>query len=173
MISHNESFNDSHVMLDAKDWADFIVSYRYTHLIPRGVLAWLPHRVINIHCGRFEYARGVRPVFFSLCKRVPLGITIHEVDEYWDHGPVLSSALIAAELNADMTLEEVWTLVNHGAVALFRKNWPFIKRGQPVPWTPRTMSRLHTTKEFETVFKKLPNRWHTRLSELMHFIEGR
>jgi len=46
-------------------------------------------RCINIHPGLNPFNRGWYPQVFSIINKFPIGITIHEIDEYLDHGPVI------------------------------------------------------------------------------------
>ena len=46
-------------------------------------------RCINIHPGFNPYNRGWFPQVFSLINNLPAGVTIHEMDEEIDHGPII------------------------------------------------------------------------------------
>lgn len=47
------------------------------------------NRCINIHPGYNPYNRGWFPQVFSIINKMPVGVTIHEMDEELDHGPVI------------------------------------------------------------------------------------
>jgi len=46
-------------------------------------------RCINVHPGLNPYNRGWYPQVFSLINKLPLGVTIHEIDTQLDHGPII------------------------------------------------------------------------------------
>lgn len=46
-------------------------------------------RCINIHPGLNPYNRGWFPQVFSILNKMPLGATIHEMDEELDHGAII------------------------------------------------------------------------------------
>lgn len=45
---------------------------------------------INIHPGLNPYNRGWYPHVFSIVNKLPLGATIHEIDEDIDHGAIIA-----------------------------------------------------------------------------------
>lgn len=47
-------------------------------------------RCINVHPGFNPYNRGWYPQVFSLINGLPAGVTIHEIDEDLDHGPIIA-----------------------------------------------------------------------------------
>lgn len=47
------------------------------------------HRCLNVHPGFNPYNRGWYPQAFSIINRLPAGVTIHEMDEQLDHGPII------------------------------------------------------------------------------------
>ena len=49
------------------------------------------HRCINVHPGLNPYNRGWFPQVFSIINKKPVGVTIHEIDNQLDHGPILYS----------------------------------------------------------------------------------
>ena len=47
------------------------------------------YRCINVHPGLNPYNRGWFPQVFSILNKLPAGVTIHEMDEQLDHGPII------------------------------------------------------------------------------------
>jgi len=50
-------------------------------------------RCVNVHPGYNPYNRGWYPQVFSIINGLPLGVTIHEMDEQMDHGPIIIQKL--------------------------------------------------------------------------------
>lgn len=47
------------------------------------------YRCINVHPGLNPYNRGWFPQVFSILNKKPVGVTIHEMDNELDHGPII------------------------------------------------------------------------------------
>lgn len=47
------------------------------------------YRCINVHPGLNPYNRGWFPQVFSILNKLPVGVTIHEMDKELDHGPII------------------------------------------------------------------------------------
>lgn len=47
------------------------------------------YRCINVHPGLNPYNRGWFPQVFSILNKYPVGVTIHEMDDELDHGPII------------------------------------------------------------------------------------
>jgi phosphoribosylglycinamide formyltransferase-1 len=74
---------------------DFIVLAGFLWKIPQALLKRYPHRIVNIHPallpkygGKGMYGHHVHEVVIS-AKENESGITIHYVDEHYDHGDVI------------------------------------------------------------------------------------
>lgn len=66
---------------------DLVLSLHCKQIFPVKLVKSL--RCINIHPGLNPYNRGYYPQVFSLLNKFPIGVTIHEMDELLDHGPVI------------------------------------------------------------------------------------
>ena len=66
---------------------DLIVSYHCRQLFPNEVVKNV--RCVNIHPGFNPYNRGWYPGVFSISNGLPIGATIHEIDELIDNGPII------------------------------------------------------------------------------------
>ena len=80
--------------LNIKNEADFLVS-KFDLIISCHSKQIFPPilvnnvRCINIHPGLNPYNRGWYPQVFSIINKMPLGATIHEMDEEIDHGNII------------------------------------------------------------------------------------
>ena len=54
-------------------------------------------RCINVHPGLNPFNRGWYPQVFSIINGLPCGATIHEMDEFLDHGPVICQKEVLIE----------------------------------------------------------------------------
>ena len=66
---------------------DLIISLHCKQFFPKELVKSV--RCVNIHPGFNPYNRGWYPQVFSIINKLPLGVTIHEIDEKLDHGGVI------------------------------------------------------------------------------------
>lgn len=66
---------------------DLIISCHSKQIFPPEIVNNV--RCINIHPGLNPYNRGWFPQVFSILNKMPLGATIHEMDEEIDHGNII------------------------------------------------------------------------------------
>jgi methionyl-tRNA formyltransferase len=77
-------------------------------------------KCINVHPGYNPYNRGWFPQVFSIIDKQPIGATIHEIDEYLDHGNIIDQEEI--EINSWDTSLDVYNRVLKLEVELLRRN---------------------------------------------------
>jgi methionyl-tRNA formyltransferase len=71
---------------------DLVLSLHCKQLFPKTLVQSV--RCINIHPGYNPLNRGWYPQVFALIDNLPIGATIHEMDEYLDHGPIIAREFV-------------------------------------------------------------------------------
>jgi methionyl-tRNA formyltransferase len=66
---------------------DLVISIHCKQLFPVELINHL--KCINVHPGLNPFNRGWYPQIFSIIKKTPIGVTIHEIDEKLDHGSII------------------------------------------------------------------------------------
>lgn len=66
---------------------DLIISCHSKQIFPRKIVNLI--RCINVHPGFNPYNRGWFPQVFAIINKMKIGVTIHEMDEYVDHGNII------------------------------------------------------------------------------------
>ncbi len=84
-----------------------IISAHCKQIFPKKVVNNV--RCINIHPGLNPYNRGWYPQVFSIINKLPIGCTIHEMDEEIDHGAIICQQKV--EIEASDTSLDVYTKV--------------------------------------------------------------
>ena len=112
---------DSDLIIDAE--IDFIVSYGYRWLIKKEVLDLV--NAINLHISYLPYNRGADPNFWSVIDDTPKGVTIHQVDEFFDTGDILLQELV--DITEKDTLRTSYDKLQKAVQKLFKENWGSIK----------------------------------------------
>lgn len=84
------------------DWDLFIVA-AYGKIIPRDVLDTPKHGTINVHPSLLPKLRGASPIQSAILEDVPIGsthetgVTIMQIDEEVDHGPIIAQESILVQ----------------------------------------------------------------------------
>jgi len=92
--------SEKHKLLDT---VRTLISLHCRQILPADVVRAI--RCINFHPGFNPHNRGWFPHVFSMINGRPAGITIHEMDEAVDHGPIIYREAIAIapdEVSADV-----------------------------------------------------------------------
>lgn len=66
---------------------DLLISIHCKQLFPAELVRGI--RCVNVHPGLNPYNRGWFPQVFSILNGLKTGVTIHEIDEHLDHGPII------------------------------------------------------------------------------------
>jgi methionyl-tRNA formyltransferase len=70
---------------------DLVVVVAYGQIIPRAVLERPPRGVVNVHASLLPRWRGAAPIAHAILAGDPVtGVTIMQMDEQLDHGPILA-----------------------------------------------------------------------------------
>ena len=67
---------------------DLVLSIHCKQLFPPQLVDGV--RCVNVHPGLNPYNRGWFPQVFSIVTGLPSGVTIHEIDNELDHGPIIT-----------------------------------------------------------------------------------
>lgn len=65
-----------------------VLSIHCKQIFPKILVSGI--RCVNVHPGLNPYNRGWFPQVFSIINELPSGVTIHEIDEELDHGPIIA-----------------------------------------------------------------------------------
>lgn len=74
---------------------DLVISIHCKQLFPADLVRSI--RCINVHPGLNPYNRGWYPQVFSIINGLPAGVTIHEMDDLLDHGPIIAQQALRIE----------------------------------------------------------------------------
>lgn len=95
----HEDFKDTAHKIDVKSDCDYIIgnfklviSMHCKQLFPEKLVKSI--RCINIHPGYNPINRGWYPQTFSIVNNLPIGVTIHEMDEKLDNGPIIARKFV-------------------------------------------------------------------------------
>ena len=97
-------FNESFELLDSQLKPDIGILASFGEIIPREVLNYFPHGILNIHPSLLPKYRGASPVRAAIAAgEIETGATIIKLDEKLDHGKIISQ--FKSEIEKDDTAE--------------------------------------------------------------------
>jgi methionyl-tRNA formyltransferase len=108
-------------------------------------------RCINLHPGYNPYNRGWFPQVFSILNKLPLGATIHEMDEGLDSGDIIFQEEVPIS-NSDDSLS-LYNKVLQKEINLFQNNFDKIIEGSYKKTRPKSKGNLNLKKDFDNLCK--------------------
>lgn len=110
--------------------ANFALSVHYPIILSNNVLG--KYRAgYNLHPGYLPWGRGYYPVFWALFEGTPAGATLHQMTESLDAGPIVDQIRVPyTDVDTGGTLHG---RVREAEKMLFRRHWPALCRGEPLP----------------------------------------
>jgi methionyl-tRNA formyltransferase len=131
------------------DCYDLIFSAHCKQLFPAELVKAV--KCINVHPGLNPFNRGWYPQVFSILNKMPLGATIHEIDEELDHGPIICQKEV--DLFAWDTSLSAYERVQNAEIELL-ENWlPVILSGSYDFFKPDTDGNLNLKSDFNSLCK--------------------
>lgn len=143
---------------------DFVVSYRYRHIIKPDVLDLLAGRNCNLHVAMLPWNRGADPNFWSWVDGTPKGVTIHVMDKALDTGPILCQRPVT--FSEPATLASTYDDLQREIIDLFCASWPDIRSGRMQPKPQSGKSSYHRSSEKTRLMEALPLGLNTKISDL-------
>ncbi|MBD2464230.1 formyl transferase [Oscillatoria sp. FACHB-1407] len=144
---------------------DFIVSYRYRHILKQDVLSQFLNRVINIHISLLPWNRGADPNLWSFLEDTPKGVTIHYIDSGIDTGKILVQEVVS--FTEHHTLRTSYEKLTQVAEALFKANWLAIRDGKIQPFSQVGEGSYHRTRDRAPYEHLLTQGWDTPVRNLI------
>lgn len=126
---------------------DLVISAHCKQLFPPQLVAAV--KCINIHPGYNPYNRGWYPQVFSILNGMPLGATIHEIDEQIDHGKIIDRRQV--ELKKSDTSLTAYNRVQKAEIELLERNLENILSGSYQAQAPEQDGNLNLKQDFNAL----------------------
>jgi methionyl-tRNA formyltransferase len=103
-------------------------------------------RSLNVHPSYLPFGRGSDPVVWAVRYAHPAGVTLHEISEHIDDGPILYQEVI----NYDFPISggQLYNLVIKKCIDVFSQQWPLIRVRQTIG------KSQHEGHEYKTMKRK-------------------
>lgn len=126
---------------------DLVISLHCKQIFPPKLIEKI--KCINIHPGYNPINRGWYPQVFALIYNLPIGATIHEMDEKLDHGPIIDRVFVKKyEYDTSISL---YNRVLDAEMELLRKNLRCILEGKYLTYTPESEGNLFSISDFNSL----------------------
>lgn len=126
---------------------DLVISAHCKQLFPADVVRSV--RCINIHPGLNPHNRGWYPQVFCILNGLPLGATIHEIDEQLDHGPIIDQ--MEVPLYPWDTSLDAYNRVREAEAALLERSIDAILAGEYTAHPPATEGNVNYRSDFDAL----------------------
>lgn len=143
---------------------DLIVSFGYTRMIPAEVLAQV--RAINLHGSLLPWNRGPHPNVWSWLHDTPKGVSIHELDNGIDAGPIIVSRELQMQASEE-TLNSSFRKLLIELSALLSAHWPAIRANDYAAQPQSGTGSLHYHKERSAIAEMMTAQANRPLIELV------
>ena len=103
---------------------DLYISFGYRKIIPKKILLRAKRPIINLHLSFLPFNRGAHPNFWSFIEDTPSGVSIHEIDNGIDTGPIIFQKKIKFNYkkNKNITFKSTYNILFKEVESLFAKN---------------------------------------------------
>lgn len=148
---HPDFKNQVHKIIDVKNdlqtiinQFDLVISVHCFQMFPKELVSTV--RCINIHPGYNPINRGWYPQVFAIVNHLPIGATIHEMDEKLDNGSIIAREFV--EIYSWDTSETIYNRVLEKEIELFNSNFTSIILNKYKLISPESEGNLFLKKDF-------------------------
>jgi len=121
--------------------------------------------VVNLHISYLPWNRGADPNLWSFLEKTPSGVTIHQIDQGIDTGPIYAQAQIDQNLKTGTLATSYEKLVDEIGKLFFRI-LPKILSQEIQPKAQVTGGSFHKTKDKQKYLNLLHLGWDTPLRDI-------
>ena len=164
----DSKINDSFVKLNK---IDFLVTSGYAFLIKKKIISTVK-KAINLHISFLPYGRGIMPNLWSFYEGYPSGITIHELDESFDTGKIITQKKIKFTNIKKQTLKTTHDFLLLKLEDFFLKNADKIFLNKIKSYKQDKyikIDKYHTRVESNKLMKNFKKRWNTKISTVTKY----
>lgn len=147
-----------------KNCFSLVISMHCKQLFPPDLTGSV--KCINVHPGLNPYTRGWYPQVFAIINDLPIGATIHEMDEQLDHGNIIGQIEVKKELiDTSLTL---YNKVLKAEVNLLKKHLLSIIENTYTISAPDSEGELFLKRDFKNLCEIELDQVSTALDFLNH-----
>jgi methionyl-tRNA formyltransferase len=126
-----------------------VISLHCKQLFPKQLIDSV--KCINVHPGYNPINRGWFPQVFAIIKDLPIGVTIHEIDEELDNGPIIVREFVE-KYNYD-TSETLYNRILNKEIEVLKKHLFEILSNKYSVFYPEKKGNLFLKKDFNDLLE--------------------
>ena len=126
---------------------DLVISAHCKKIFPKELVERI--KCINIHPGFNPYNRGWFPQVFSINNGLPVGATVHVIDELLDHGDIIIRAQVEVD-DTDTSLS-LYNKIVEKEIEIFRNSFPDIIAGKIEYQSPEIEGNVNYKSDFKNL----------------------
>lgn len=146
-----------------KDYT-LIISFGYKKIVDLKLIKKLKRPIINLHMSYLPYNRGAHPNLWSFIHNTPKGVSIHEINNKIDNGPIIFRKKIIFQNEQNQTLISTYNILFKEIEDLFIKNFHKILK--------KKYTKIHNKKGVLNYKKDKPKKiknWNIKIKNLKHY----
>ena len=147
------------------DSFDFLISYGYKYKIKKEILKKIKIISLNLHISYLPWNKGADPNFWSFAENTPRGVSIHEINENIDDGPIIYRRKIAYRKSD--TLFSSYNALLTSIESLFFDKWKYLKKNNYKKKTIIEKGSFHRSRDIENYTNFLHNGWDTKVKNII------
>ena len=135
---------------------DLIISFGYSRIISKTVVKNVLRPIINLHMSYLPFNRGAHPNFWSFYENTIKGVTIHEINEKVDAGPIIYQKKIKFGLKKKQStsFSQTYKILFKELEKLFMKNYKeLILRSYKLKFNNISKGTIHKKKICQKILK--------------------
>ncbi len=151
---------------EVADGYDWIISYGCRQIMKAPLIARYRGRIINLHISYLPFGRGADPNFWAWFDGTPSGISIHQIDDGIDTGPIYAQGMLEFPNPAEETLRTTYITLRKVAEFTFSAIWPGIRSGDVEAKPQLGTGSYHRLKDKLPWFERMPKGYDTPVLEV-------
>ena len=144
---------------------DLAICYGYRHILGSDILRKFHRPALNLHISYLPWNRGADPNLWSFLEKTPSGVTIHQVDDGIDTGPILAQAKTFHNLMTD-TLATTYKRLTSEIENLLFTNLPKILAQKIQPKQQKPGGTFHKSQDKQNYIALLHSGWDTPVRDV-------
>ena len=155
-------FEDSDVL----QGKDFVISFGFRFVLQPSIIRRFPNKIINLHISHLPWNRGADPNLWSFLEMTPSGVSIHQMDDSIDTGPILYRREILHDADKD-TLQSSYHRLIREMEDLFVSQWENIRKAEVSPHKQTEVGSYHAKTDKNPFLPLLTEGWNTPIRNVM------
>jgi len=147
-----------------------VLSDRSNFIITSEIISHLNGRVFNTHPSILPLHRGWQPIFFSVLEGTEVGVSLHQVNNGLDKGPLLAQKKV--NIFSDDTLRTIHMRCRIKILELISENTNALIGGDFKLTPQEGRGSYHSKSEFDPLFLRLKNKWDSKIIEVQNLIDN-